>query len=294
MTVPRRRADPSGVSDPMALPPPLTVRQRIRHTLRRRRRGSGFWFGLAIEVIWPFVMWATRFGWRGGEHLPTTGGALLVGNHVSSSDPIFDIAFGVAHGRMPRFMAKSELWSVPVVKWVLGGGRHIPVYRASKRAGESFAAAIDSLAAGEVVAVYPEGTYTADPDGWPMRPKNGVARIALKSGAPVYPLANWGSQDALPAEGRPTLWPRQRVSVVLGPEIDLSEFRDRPLTRTTMDACTRKIMDEVTRMLADLRGEPAPAEPFDPEARPDETGTSTRDEAPGTAVGDARAERPAS
>ncbi len=119
----------------MGLPAPLTVWQRIRHTLRRRRRTSGFWFGLAIELVWPFVMWGTRLGWRGGEHLPTTGGALLVGNHVSASDPLFDIAFGIAHGRMPRFMAKSELWSVPVVKWVLGGGRHIPVYRASKRVG---------------------------------------------------------------------------------------------------------------------------------------------------------------
>jgi 1-acyl-sn-glycerol-3-phosphate acyltransferase len=271
----------------MALPQPLTVWQRIRLTLRRRRRGSGFWFGLAIEVIWPFVMWGTRFGWRGGDHLPPTGGALLVGNHVSFSDPIFDIAFGVAHGRMPRFMAKSELWSVPVVKWVLGGGRHIPVYRASKRAGESFAGAIDALAAGEVVAVYPEGTYTADPAGWPMRPKNGVARIALRSGAPVYPIANWGSQDVLPAEGRPRLWPKRRVSVVLGPEIDLSEFRGKPLTRTTMDACTRKIMDEVTAMLAELRGERAPAEPFDPDA--------ARPAAPGEGVGgDPAVERPAS
>lgn len=251
----------------MGMPPELTVRQRIAATVRRRRRGSGFWFGLAIALIWPIVMWRTRLGWRGGEHLPATGGALLVGNHVSFSDPIFDIAFGTAHGRIPRFMAKSELWQVPVVKWVLGGGGHIPVYRASKRAGESFAAAIDALAAGEVVAVYPEGTYTADPDGWPMRPKNGVARIALRSGAPVIPMANWGSQDVLPPEGRPRLFPRRRVAVVLGPPVDLSEFAGLPLTRSTMDAATTKIMDAVTALLEDLRGRPRPGELFDPDAR---------------------------
>ncbi len=126
-----------------------------------------------------------------------------------------------------------------------------------------------------------------------MRPKNGVARIALKSSAPVYPLANWGSQNALPAEGKPQLWPKQRVSIVLGPEIDLSEFRDKPLTRTTMDACTKKIMDEVTRMVADLRDEQAPAEPFDPDAAP--AAAATQPEAPGTpVVPDEAAERPAS
>ena len=249
----------------MGMPPELTVRQRIAATLRRRRRGSGFWFGLAIAVMWPFVLWGTRPGWRGGEHLPRTGGALLVANHVSFSDPIFDIAFGTTHGRMPRFMAKSELWSVPVVKWVLGGGGHIPVYRASKRAAESFAGAIDALERGEIVAVYPEGTYTADPDGWPMKPKNGVARIALRSGAPVIPMANWGTQDFLPAEGRPRFRPRKRIGIALGPPVDLSEFEGKPLTRSTLDAATRKIMDEVTTLLEQMRDETRPATPYDPE-----------------------------
>ncbi|MEQ3554894.1 lysophospholipid acyltransferase family protein [Pseudonocardia nematodicida] len=276
------------------MPPELTVRQRIAATLRRRRSGSGFWFGLAIAVIWPFVLWGTRLGWRGGEHLPRTGGALLVGNHVSFSDPIFDIAFATTHGRIPRFMAKSELWGVPVVRWVLGGGGHVPVYRASKRAAESFTGAIDALERGEIVAVYPEGTYTADPDGWPMRPKNGVARIALRSGAPVIPLANWGTQDVLPAEGKPRLFPRRRVGIVLGPPVDLSEFAGKPLTRTTLDAATKKIMDAVTGLLEEMRGEARPAVPFDPEA------PALGSESPGSpggrvaGTGDGLAERPAS
>jgi 1-acyl-sn-glycerol-3-phosphate acyltransferase len=268
----------------MGMPPELTVRGRIAATLRRRRRGSGFWFGLAIAVIWPIVLWGTRLGWRGAEHLPRTGGALLVGNHVSFSDPIFDIAFGTTHGRIPRFMAKGELWDVPVVKWVLGQGGHIPVYRASKRVGESFTGAIDALSRGEVVAVYPEGTYTADPEGWPMKPKNGVARIALRSGAPVIPMANWGTQDFLPAEGRPKLFPRKRIGIALGPPVDLSEFAGKPLTRTTLDAATKKIMDEVTTLLEGLRDETRPATPYDPElgARPEASGEPA--EGPGRAA----------
>ncbi|MEJ8279139.1 lysophospholipid acyltransferase family protein [Pseudonocardia spirodelae] len=250
----------------MGVPPELTVWQKIVTTVRRRRRGSGFWFGLAIAVIWPFVVFGTRLGWRGGEHLPRTGGALLVGNHVSFSDPIFDIAFGTAHGRMPRFLAKGELWSVPVVKWVLGHGGHIPVYRSSKRAAESFTGSIDALARGEIVAIYPEGTYTSDPDGWPMRPKNGVARIALRSGAPVIPMANWGTQQFLPADGKPQPFPRKRVTVALGPPVDLSEFAGKPLTKTTLDAATAKIMDAVTTLLEELRDETRPVQPYDPEA----------------------------
>ncbi|WP_208822472.1 MULTISPECIES: lysophospholipid acyltransferase family protein [Pseudonocardia] len=258
----------------MGVPPELTVWQKVVATVRRRRRGSGFWFGLAIAVIWPFVVFGTRLGWRGAEHLPRTGGALLVGNHVSFSDPIFDIAFGTAHGRIPRFLAKGELWSVPVVKWVLGHGGHIPVYRSSKRAAESFTGSIDALARGEIVAIYPEGTYTRDPGHWPMKPKNGVARIALRSGAPVIPMANWGTQDFLPADGKPTPFPRKRVTVALGPPVDLSEFAGKPLTKTTLDAATAKIMDAVTGLLEELRGETRPATTYDPEARP-------RPEAPG-------------
>lgn len=261
----------------MGMPPELTVRQRISATVRRRRRGSGFWFGVAISALWPFVLWGTRIGWRGGEHLPPTGGALLVGNHVSFSDPLFDIAFGTSHGRMPRFMAKAELWDLPVVKWVLGHGGHIPVYRASKRVGESFTGAVDALGRGEIVAVYPEGTYTADPDGWPMKPKNGVARIALKSGAPVIPMANWGTQNFLPADGKPQFRPRKRIGIALGPPVDLSEFAGKPLTRTTLDAATKKIMDEVTALLEGLRDEDRPATPYDPDA-------VTRPEAPGDPV----------
>jgi 1-acyl-sn-glycerol-3-phosphate acyltransferase len=108
----------------MAAGPPvrdLTTREKLLLTLRHRRKGVGFWFGLAIELIWPIVMLFTRIGFRGGEHVPVTGGALLAMNHVSSADPIFDTAFVLCHGRIPRYLAKSELWSVPVVR--SGGGR---------------------------------------------------------------------------------------------------------------------------------------------------------------------------
>ncbi len=246
---------------------PLTAGQKLRLTITRRRRTSGFWFGLAISIIWPFAIFGTRIGWHGGEHLPRTGGALLAINHVSFADPIFDVAFTISYGRMPRFLAKAELWSVPVVRSVLGKGGHIPVYRTSARAGDAYRGAIAAVQRGEIVAFYPEATYTADPDGWPMKAKNGIGRIALVTGAPVIPVANWGTQDVLPpGTGVPRLFPRRRVTVVAGPPVDLSAWLGGPRTRTALDGVTAKIMSDVTALVADIRGQQPPAAVHDPDA----------------------------
>jgi len=244
------------MADPARRFPPLTAREKLRLTLRRRRGGSGFWFGLAIELLWPVVMAVTRPAFAGGEHVPRSGGALLAFNHLSTADPIFDTAFVISHGRMPRYLAKSELWGAPVVRRVLGGGRHIPVYRESARAMDAYRDAIAALQRGEVVAFYPEATYTADPRGWPMKAKNGVGRIALVTGVPVIPVANWGTQDVLPPDStRPRLWPRRRVTIVAGPPVDLSRWQGGPRTRTALDAVTSAIMADVTALVARTRGE---------------------------------------
>lgn len=244
---------------------PLTVWDKLVLTVTRKWRDSGFWFGFAITVLWPFAMFGTRIGWRGGEHVPRTGGALLAFNHVSSADPIFDTAFTISHGRMPRYLAKASLWNVPVVRSVLGRGGHIPVYRETARAGDAYRGAIDALKRGEIVGFYPEATHTHDPDGWPMRAKNGIGRIALVTGAPVIPVANWGTQDVLPpGSGRPRLFPRRHVTVVAGPPVDLSAWLGGPRTRTALDAVTKAIMADVTALVADIRGESPPAGAYDP------------------------------
>jgi 1-acyl-sn-glycerol-3-phosphate acyltransferase len=243
----------------------LTVGEKLRLSFTRRRRTSGFWFGFAIALLWPFTMFGTRVGWSGGEHLPRTGGALVAANHVSFMDPIFDVAFCVSHGRMPRFLAKSELWNVPVVRSVLGKGGHIPVYRTSARAGDAYRDAIEAVNRGEIVVFYPEATYTADPAGWPMKAKNGIGRIALVTGAPVIPLANWGTQDVLPQSGGFPRWFRgKRVTVVAGPPVDLSAWAGGPRTRSALDGITSAIMRDVTSLVGDIRGEVPPAEPYDP------------------------------
>lgn len=238
--------------------PPLTVRERLVATARFPRSGRGFWFGLFIELIWPFLAVFTRLGWRGGSNLPA-GGCLLVVNHVSFCDPMVDTAFVLAHGRVPRYLAKSDLWRMPVVRRVLAGGGHIPVERATIAAGDAYRAAVAAVEGGECLVVYPEATYTRRADGWPMQGKNGVARIALATGVPVVPVAHWGSQDLLPPGTRwPRLLPRRSVRVLAGPAVDLSRFAGIRPGKGVLDEATAVIMESITDLLSELRGELPP------------------------------------
>ena len=74
-----------------------------------------------------------------------------------------------------------------------------------------------AVAAGECVIIYPEGTCTRDPDGWPMVARTGVARLVLSGDAPVIPVAHWGTQRMLPYKSkRPKLLPPKQPRVSNG------------------------------------------------------------------------------
>lgn len=153
--------------------------RRLRLLRRTPRKGRGRWFGLAIDLVWPALMAFTLPVWRGGEHVPRAGGVLIVSNHVSFVDPLAGTAFVLAHGRIPRYLAKAGLWTTPVIGRVLADGGHIPVQRNTANAQQAYGAACEALLRGEAVVVFPEGTFTDDPDGWPMRARPGVARMEI-------------------------------------------------------------------------------------------------------------------
>lgn len=128
-----------------------------------------------------------RRRWLGEEHIPATGPAIVVANHISNIDPILIGEFLIWNGRWPRFLGKASLWKVPVLGWMLAKADQIPVYRDSERAAESLVHAKEALEAGKLVTIYPEGTITGDPDGWPMTGRRGAAHLALVTGAPLIP-----------------------------------------------------------------------------------------------------------
>lgn len=223
------------------------------------RTGRGFWYGVAIDLIWLVIMLFTKPAWRGRRHIPRTGPVLLVANHLSYIDPVTVTAFILASGRVPRYLAKAELWRIRLVQRVMTDGRHIPVDRdGGGTAG--YRQALQALAGGECVMVFPEGTFTDDPDGWPMAAQAGAARMALRTGTPVVPIAHWGGQRFLPPDARfPRLLPRTTIHITAGPPVDLDDLRGGRLTAEVLDTATKRIMSAVTALLADIRGDQPPA-----------------------------------
>lgn len=232
---------------------------------RRTRERRGWAFTVGVVIVKPLLLAFTRPSWRGGEHLPATGGAVLVANHASHLDPLTFTHFVHEHGRVPRYLAKAALFDVFFVGAVLRGSGQIPVRRLTADASAAFDAAVQAVKEGKLVVVYPEGTLTRDPGLWPMAGKTGAARIALAAGAPVIPAAQWGAHRILyPYAKRPRLWPPARVEVLAGPPVDLDEFRDHPITPELLHAATERIMDTVTTLLEEIRQEKAPAVRYDP------------------------------
>lgn len=228
------------------------------------RTHLGLSYRIAVGVLKPLVLATTRHTWRGAEHLPREGGVVVCPNHLSYADPVTVAHFLYDSGRPPRFLAKSGIFEIPVVGPVLRGAGQIPVYRESRDATKALTAAIESIRRGECVVVYPEGTITRDPALWPMVGKTGAARIALTTGAPVVPLAHWGTQDLLaPYAKRPHVFPPKQVRVLAGPPVDLDDLRGRDLSADVLRQASVRITAAVTGLLEQLRGELAPAQPYD-------------------------------
>jgi 1-acyl-sn-glycerol-3-phosphate acyltransferase len=227
--------------------------------VRRKRPKLGYWLWLGWLISIPPTTALFRRTWRGIEHIPERGPAIIAFNHVSYIDPLLVIRFVYEAGRIPRILAKSSLFSIFFFGRMLRRCKQIPVYRGSVVAGESLRDAETALAAGDAVVIYPEGTVTRDPDWWPMRSMTGVARLALATGAPVIPVAQWGAQFSVDWYARRfRLFPRKRVVFQAGPAVDLSAYRGQPVTAALLREVTDTVMRAVRDELSDVRGEPAP------------------------------------
>lgn len=215
-----------------------------------------------VRILRPIVLLMTKREWSGAENLPR-GGFIAVANHISDADPFTFIHYLIDHGIYPVILGKRELFDVPVVGRVLRACGVIPVDRGTVGAKLSLEAATQALDAGSCIVIYPEGTLTFDPDLWPMTAKTGAARLAVKSGAPVVPVAQWGAQRFRhPHTGRLRVW-RFRSQVMAGPRVSLEEFGSDPDDYDAVRGATEKIIAELTAHVGELRGEVPPATPYD-------------------------------
>ena len=246
---------------------------------RRRRESHPAVWRLAAILLLPIARLLIGTRLHHAERVPATGAFVLAPNHDSDIDPIVMAIALYRAGRLPRFLAKASMFRAPVLGAFMRASGMIPVERGGRSAGaggadRGAARSGDPIAAARRltdqhagVIIYPEGSLTRDPDLWPMRGKHGAARLALAAGVPVIPAAHWGEQRILPRWGkRPRLVPRTTVDVVFGEPVDLSRWEGRDPDDATLTAATAAIMQAITALLEDLRGETAPPERWDPAA----------------------------
>jgi 1-acyl-sn-glycerol-3-phosphate acyltransferase len=221
-------------------------------------------FRFVRGLIRPLLMLATHRDWRGGEHLPPERGFIACSNHISHLDPFTLGHYLLDHDCPPRYLGKESVFRLPVLGRLVRACGQIPVLRESAQAGQAFAAAVAAVEAGECVAIYPEATLTRDPGLWPTVGKTGAARIALITGCPVIPIAQWGAHELLPPYShRFRLLPRKTSHVWAGPPVDLSAFTGRPVDALVLREATEVIMAAITGLLEQIRGESGPVHRWD-------------------------------
>lgn len=226
-------------------------------------------YRVARGLLSPFMRVWIKWDVSGEENLPAEGGFLVTPNHVSNVDPVCMAYFLVTRGYPVRFMAKAELFRVPVLAPILRQLGMVPVHRDSENPAKVLEAAREALENGECVGIYPEGTLTRDPQMWPMKAKTGAARLALDTHVPVIPVAQWGPQEIMPRyDSHIDLRPGRPVRILVMPPVDLSDLHSEAGSQDheAVAEATVRIQRAITEGVERLRGEKAPSQPWDPSA----------------------------
>jgi len=194
------------------------------------------------------------FTWRFEdlEHIPAAGPAIVAATHISYLDPFSTAMAVIRRGRRPRFLAKDDLFKIPLVGRAMTGAGQIRVNRGTADRRPLRDAEL-ALANGEVVAIYPEGTVTRREDHLPRLGKTGAVRLSLATGVPIVPLASWGSQAVWQKAGKGSLKFGRPVWVKAGPPIDLSARAGEIDDGLSLREMTAQLMGVLTDMAVDLR-----------------------------------------
>lgn len=186
-------------------------------------------------AIVPVVNAVWRPNVEGKEHIPASGAAILASNHLSFLDSVF---LPTIMGRPVYFLGKSD--------YFVGWKRHffenvgvMPVAREGGDAGEaSLRRGQEVLERGHLLGIYPEGTRS--PDGRLYRGKTGPVRLALRTGAPILPVAMVGTREVLPTGA---VVPKiSEVAVRVGAPLDLSPYEGGSEDREALRAATDTLM----------------------------------------------------
>ena len=202
---------------------------------------------IAMAFGRPELVPYARFDIEGWEHIPAEGSGIVAGNHRSYFD---SLAIGLTlskRGRPVRFLGKKEVFDAPVIGPALRAMGGIRVDRGTG-SDEPLKEAAAALAAGQLVALMPQGTIPRGPAFFDPELKGrwGAARLAAMSGAPVIPVGLWGTEKVWPRSSKvPHVWnvlnpPTVRIRV--GPPVEGLKGR-------SPDADTKRIMAAIVDLL---------------------------------------------
>jgi 1-acyl-sn-glycerol-3-phosphate acyltransferase len=208
-------------------------------------------YALLHLITYPLARLLFRLKVIGADGVPPTGGVLIAANHASYADiPIL----GCSIKRQASYMAKTELFKNPIMRWIYTtlGGIPINRYFSAEKMGET----VRRLKAGGVVVIYPEGSRTLD--GKLLRPMPGIGWLVFETRVPVVPAYIDGTHEVLPVGAK---WIRLRpITIVFGKPIDFKEIiGDRGESRELFVEISRRVMDEIVALSEKaraLRGTP--------------------------------------
>lgn len=221
------------------------AKARDSHLRWLARRQGDLWYFLWRGFFAVLCRIAFHLTIEGREHEPRQGRFIAAVNHVSAIDPL---VAGVALRRRAIFMAKVELFQVPIVgRWIasLGG---FPVHR-GKPDRQALQHASQVLEQDGVLFMFLEGTRS--PDGRLQKAEPGAALLALRTGTPVLPIAVIGSHRILPKGSRRLRF--APVQVRIGPLLTVPKI-DGHLNRTVRDQWGERIMAEIGKLLPQDQG----------------------------------------
>jgi 1-acyl-sn-glycerol-3-phosphate acyltransferase len=195
-------------------------------------------------VLTPLLRLVYRIKVDGRANVPETGPVILASNHRSFLDSLF---IPLVVGRRVTFVAKAEYFDSKKTAWFFRGLGQIPIRREGGGASDgALLAATEVLESGGVFGIYPEGTRTRD--GFTHRGHTGVARLALKTGAPIVPVGLIGTDDCQPIDKKfPRLF--RKVTVRFGAPLDAARYA----SDAEGIAC-RQVTDEVMFEVVQLCG----------------------------------------
>jgi len=189
-----------------------------------------YWFlRSVIRVV--LLIWR-RWTVRGIENLPARGGVVVVANHVSNLDPV---VVGCALTRKIHFMAKAELFKVPLLASLIRALGAFPVNR-EKSDRHAIRRALEILESGQIVGVFPEGTRSKT--GELQKPHIGAAMLAVKANVPLLPMAVKGTRGGF-----------RKISVVIGEPIYIPDLWSNRPGKEELESLSELVMGKIAAML---------------------------------------------